>query len=372
MKKAFRIIALILLVLMCFTACDTSDIPADTEPDEENTVSTSEGDVTDKQTEETNPADEPGKTTVVGSSADKKGWLYRQDNGVLVREVDIDSGKGGEAVEIIQITDTHISYMNDNDKKDPVLLDTYNTREWLRNAGGWRNAKRCLDSAVDADRVILTGDIIDYMSEGALEFVKNNIFDKYSNVNTVVGNHEVVKAMGEDIADADLPARMEYIGGYFTENVYYHSEVLGDKVMIIQLDNGSDSRFWESQIEPLREDLAIARKSGLVVLLFYHIPIATGNIKYAATKPIYDNGGGVRNFAAGIGVTNADSATAEVYNIITNNGDIIKGAFCGHVHNHYYTEITAKTASGEPTVIPQYMVASSAYDYGHMLKITVK
>ena len=312
MKRYLRIIALLILTLILLASCNTSNSSGDAQQSEQNTVSTVDADESEIKTEETKPADEPGKTTVVGSSADKTTWLYRNSDGVLVREVDIDSGKGGETVEIVQITDTHLSYLNDKDKQDPVLMQTYNDRDWLKNNGGWRNAKRCLDSAANADRIILTGDIIDYMTEGVLEFVKKNIFDKYDNVNTVVGNHEVVKAMGEDVSDADVETRMTYIGEYFTDDVYYHSEILKNKVMIIQLDNGSDSRFWECQVDPLREDLEIARRSGLTVLLFYHIPLATGNIKYSVTKPIYDNGGGTRNFSGGIGLTDPDSATAEV------------------------------------------------------------
>ena len=55
-----------------------------------------------------------------------------------------------------------------------------------------------------------------------------------------------------------------------------------------------------------------------------------------------------------------------------NNGDIIKGTFCGHKHTWYYTEILAKTASGEATVIPQVVIAGTPYDGGHALKIIVK
>ena len=66
------------------------------------------------------------------------------------------------------------------------------------------------------------------------------------------------------------------------------------------------------------------------------------------------------------------SATEQVYNLITNNGDIIKGVFNGHMHNDYYTEILAKTASGEDTVIPQYTMTASIYEDGRAVKITVK
>ena len=62
----------------------------------------------------------------------------------------------------------------------------------------------------------------------------------------------------------------------------------------------------------------------------------------------------------------------EIYQLITNNADIIAGGFCGHTHNDFYTEIKAKTASGEETVIPQYILIGVPYGKGHALKITVE
>ncbi len=65
-------------------------------------------------------------------------------------------------------------------------------------------------------------------------------------------------------------------------------------------------------------------------------------------------------------------ADKQIYDLICNNGDIIYGTFCGHVHGDFYTEIHAKTAAGEEIMIPQYMIQGTVYDRGHFLKITVE
>ena len=61
----------------------------------------------------------------------------------------------------------------------------------------------------------------------------------------------------------------------------------------------------------------------------------------------------------------------KVAELIRSNGDIIKGCFCGHNHGDYYSEIIAKTPSGQSTIIPQYLLNGGAYDQGHVLKIIV-
>jgi hypothetical protein len=72
--------------------------------------------------------------------------------------------------------------------------------------------------------------------------------------------------------------------------------------------------------------------------------------------------------------------TMKVYNLIVRNSDVIKGVFCGHWHNHMYTEILAQNEdgsfktdeNGNYVVIPQHTVTANAYGSGNAIKITVK
>lgn len=71
--------------------------------------------------------------------------------------------------------------------------------------------------------------------------------------------------------------------------------------------------------------------------------------------------------------TESNEKTSEATtNIITNNADIIKAAFCGHEHADFYTEIKAKTAGGSAAIIPQYVLAGMPYcEHGNVMSIII-
>ena len=75
-------------------------------------------------------------------------------------------------------------------------------------------------------------------------------------------------------------------------------------------------------------------------------------------------------YTKGIGY-NAGGATGQVYDLITNNADVIRGVFTGDMHSDFYTEIVAKTADGMQTTIPQYVLTGAFYDDGAVMHITV-
>ncbi len=299
--------------------------------------------------------------------------------GVSVREVVIETGsENTETVEIFQVTDIHFNYCNDEDfeEANPSILATYNGRKWLANGSSVPNAVRALEYASQGDAIVIRGDVLDYMSRGAIELTHKYIWDPYPNALIAFGNHEMTRRCQDNPVTPDptsLESRYDFLQENWEHDVYYTSKVVKDKVMLIQLDNGSN-KFWDSQIEPLANDLALAREKGYTVLLFYHIPLCTKNPKEAPLYPIRRNDTYEWDFSVNeIGnPSTTDAATLEVYDIITNNADVIKATFCGHFHSDYTTEIIAKTADGTDTVIPQYILTGNPYDGGHALKITVK
>lgn len=307
----------------------------------------------------------------------KNYWKYETlSSGLMVRHVTIKTEKRGDPIEIVQLTDLHFNYCDEQDlaEADPVLMSTLENRKWLANAKSLPNAQRALEYAKDADQLVITGDVLDYLSHGTLSLTKTYIFDAFPDAMVTLGNHEPVRQMQGTVAEnTTLESRLAILQENWNHDVYYSSKVLGEKVMLIQMDNGSTGEFQKSQVEPLRQDLATAREKGYTVLLFYHIPLATGNpADYNATAIVVgDKNGSVRNlYTKGVG-NHSTGASREVYQLITNNADIIAGAFCGHTHNDFYTEIKAKTASGEATVIPQYILIGAPYGKGHALRITV-
>ncbi len=319
------------------------------------------------------------KIDIVGTSADKKNWIYQlKDTRIMVREVDIDTGSGKDPVEIIQLSDLHFNYLNERDfeEANPSILATYNGRKWNANASSVPNAVRCLNFASVADQIVVTGDVLDYMSWGAIELMWKHIFTPYPEAIVTLGNHESTRRCQDNPATPDptsLESRMEILQENWAHDIYYYSKVLDERVMIIQMDDGAASKFWDNQIEPLRADLELAREKGYTVLLFFHIPLCTGNPDDTEVYAIRGNDGNVYDFYNNyIGSEGTEGASKEVYDIITNNADVIKGIFTGHKHGDYYTEILAKTHDGKDTVIPQYVLTGTPYDQGHALVITVK
>ena len=225
--------------------------------------------------------------------------------------------------------------------------------------------------------LVLTGDTLDYLSHGCIELTQKNLLEPWKDaILASPGNHEPLRQMQGVVEDTtSLQSRQDLLQSIWPHDLHYASFVLKGKVMLIQLDNASmceegGSAFLQEQVEPFKADLAKAREKGYVVLLFYHIPIATGNPEdYRSISP--SNGDQANFYSSGIG-RYSKGASKEIYTLITDNADIIKGTFCGHVHNDYYTNIKGTGQNGTGHLIPQYIMTASAYQQGHIFRIIVE
>ena len=224
---------------------------------------------------------------------------------------------------------------------------------------------------------------------------------------------------------------------YYTSKIITNDDGI-EKAMCVVLNNEQDVYIAE-QGTKLAADVEIAREKGIPIFIFEHDPICSNNpdqdpvwffyqkgdwawMKWdsknathanfphdadgyiLATKydpAIHDamgltpydiNGYGTKwvNCTAtnaqvpgssewyskrGAGKSSSDAVTKEVYNVIVTNSDVIRGVFCGHVHDHMYMEIKASyTDKNGNTVqqnIPQYIVTANAYNSGNVIKIKV-
>lgn len=320
-----------------------------------------------------------GKTTVQGTQEDLTGWIYRLDNGLSVREAEFDSGKGGEPVEIVQVSDFHFNFCNEKDfaENNPSTMSTYYNRGMNPDGSSVGTVAKCMEYGSFFDQVVVTGDAIDYLSWGALELLQKYVWDPCPGTLVTLGNHEPVRVMGlpTDVPDpSSLESRYQILQDCWAHDVYYTSKVLADKVMVIQLDN-SQNKFWDCQVEPLERDLAKAREQGLMVLVFMHCAISTGNPADTDCVAIrvHDPEGGRGDFYHTIGNKSDDGeATRQVYRLLTENGDVVKGFFTGHMHSDFYMEVQGQTPGGAPVAIPQYILTDSDRESGTLLKITVR
>ncbi len=317
--------------------------------------------------------------------------LQNKKDAVTVRELVIDLDDIADANEtvIMQLTDTHLNYVNkqDYENKD-TALGALTWDSWLGRTDQNTNLTRVDENydlvsehvsiayhrnameyaAALGDLTVVTGDVFDYFSYGNLELTQRVFVEPYSNALFAIGNHEPNRLAGhatELTEDKSVYDRYyDQIGGIYNNDLYYASKVVDGKVMVIQMDNGN-TKFWDSQVEKLSADLATARANGYTVLVFMHIPFRTENAEliYATS-----NSSGLSS-----GVNPSVSSAAQgVYDLLINNADIIGGLFTGHHHEDIYSVLTDTNSQGQTVSLKQYTLTANYWGSGHVMKITVR
>ena len=86
------------------------------------------------------------------------------DGDVTVREISIDNPNTDTAVTIAQLTDLHLSgTLTSEDRKDGVIKYTYDNHSWGRDGQyTYRTEQTLAVAAKNADKIIITGVVIDY------------------------------------------------------------------------------------------------------------------------------------------------------------------------------------------------------------------
>ena len=323
--------------------------------------------------------DSPTERITGDDDAPHKSLFRHTETGIYYRIHRITTGRSKAPIEIDQITDVHFNYCNETDLRNEELADTVQCRKWLAGAASVQGIRNALKMARLADQIVITGDTLDYLSEGAMELTQKEIWDVVPDALICPGGHELTREMQTGKPDREpLEARRAVLESFWKHDMYYTSRVLGNTVMVCAMDN-SCGLYLPCVAERLREDIRRAREMGWILLLFQHEPIDTGRPEDEACPTLWECDGKVYNFRYCIGSArrNTDKSTAEVLSLIRENGDIIRGIYCGHLHSAYYTEIPAfYTEDGEKkeTVIPQYVLEGNPYNgqSGHVLRIIVE
>ena len=324
-------------------------------------------------------------TTICGSLDDLPRWIGQKEDGMFVRKAIFKSNKSDtKPVRILNFADVHLNYTNEEDFENEEVMYSKERRTWNADAASVPALIKAMKYGEQFDRVVITGDVMDYLTCGCMELMDKYIWEKDPNVIVTLGGHELTRQMQTGRPNmTTLEERQAIVEKHWRHDMYYLSEVLGDKVMLIQLDN-SCHRYWDFQIEKLSRDIELAREKGYIVLVFQHEGISTGKLEDA--KNVFairesDGAGNNINFYNNhvVGhIGESDKATREVYKLLTENADVIKGFFCGHYHSAYYTEVKGSylDANGErkEALIPQYAVEGLIYDdyVGHVMEITVE
>jgi hypothetical protein len=133
-------------------------------------------------------------------------------------------------------------------------------------------------------------------------------------------------------------------------------------------------------VSRLASDIEAARREGKIILAFMHEPIAPKN-GLGEVWTVWPSDGNPESYdfdAVGVGArVDADEATRAVYALLTENADVIRGIFCGHMHSVFYTEVRASYTVGNErreTVIPQFCSHGNSYRHhaGIVTRIIIK
>lgn len=322
---------------------------------------------------------------LIGSAADPRTHIYQlAESGMTVRYANIKSKKGGEPIEILQFTDTHLNKINEKDvaENNPIVASTREFRRSFRDEKTVPSTKAAMALTPYFDQTVVSGDVIDYLTWGSLELMKELIVDPCPNVLIPIGMHDLVRKMQGLLDDpTTLESRQEIVKPYWPHDIFYESRVLDDKVMLIALNN-CVGQYFDHQTEKFKADLERARKEDLVVLIFQHEQMCTHNPKETGVIALrqddrHADPNAPLDFCNTFGgnPNETDEESQRLYDLIYSNGDIIKGVFCGHFHCDCYTEIIAhyydENGKKIDTVIPQYVLTGNMYGNGHIMIITV-
>lgn len=309
---------------------------------------------------------------IIGSSENESTAVYeRADNLLSVRYATVKGLKEGKRTQIAQVSDVHFNYCNALDfaENDPCIMSTYEHRLWLRGGTSLQNAIRAFEYGSFCDALAVTGDILDYFSHGAIEYTKKYLLEPYPDALVCLGGHDITKKMQGTIPDTTpLEEKLAVLSAIWNHDIYYHSRVINDHVLAIVMFN-DHSRYTEDQVKRFSSDIERARKERLAVLVFQHEPISTGNPDdtNVGVIRIGDENSGRNFYNCFAGSPESDEISNRLYKTLVSSPDVVKGVFCGHLHNDIYTEIRAT----DGTTIPQYTLAPCAYRNGNVLHITI-
>lgn len=294
----------------------------------------------------------------------KTGIAVKGEDGkeISLREVTIDIPGNGTPIEIFQISDVHFNSFYEGEAD--FVKASYG--EWGSafgdNADIITAFKRCMNYAAGADRVILTGDLVNFYSRANYDTVEKYVFQAAENINAALSGKVIPTAGNHECTYSDRSSLTQFDSNYtelkalykqYGFDLDYTSQVIDGRVMVVVLDNASrydagGDRYSQAQVDNLTRDIAIARENGYTMLLFGHIPMPTKNTDGNGYFREYDDKA----------YTDSHPTAKAFYELVTNNADVIRGIFTGHFHEDNYVEIVAKTADGKPAYIPQYVLAN--------------
>jgi len=274
----------------------------------------------------------------------------------------------------------HFNYVAIADETDREVMGTRACRKWNREGESVKSVINAMNVAQYADQTVITGDTLDYLSQGTIMLTQKHILSRDKDIMIALGGHEWSKQVQTNLHDeTPFEERLETLRQIWPHDMFYYAKGVGEKVIAICLDN-SQGRFLPCQIAQLEADIRRAKEEGKIILIFMHEPIAPRD-NAGEIPALWASKGAHKEFDFGdettIGNVFEDEATEKIYSLITENADVIKGLFCGHRHSMFYVEVKASYVDGggvHEATIPQLVAPGNPYldHVGRVVRIIVK
>lgn len=273
-------------------------------------------------------------------TAPKKPWQCIHNTTTMQTTISMDGLT--KPVTILQVADTHISCDNESDKE----YEMYSAR--MNNA--FRQPKHyktgALTSTVDCfkelmnlakdqnvDMIALVGDIVNYPSATAVEFVRSTVAATGIPWMYTAGNHdwhyEGMKGTADALRNEWCEKRLKPL--YTSDNIHFSSRIVGG-INMVMIDN-STYQVNEAQLEFLRKQLSRAEP----VALFVHIPLYLTSMKMCSGHPKWgeatDKNYDIERREKWPASGNNTSTIEFVKEVM--KAEKLTGVFAGHWHQYY-------------------------------------
>lgn len=212
----------------------------------------------------------PWKTGIEVTGADGKT--------ITLREVTVNLGGDGDPIEIYQLTDLHFNAVYDDEDAMTKRSETEWGHAFPDNETILATYQRCMNYAAEhADRIVLTGDLVNYYSRANYDVLEQYIFRAAETVNPALAGKVLMTSGNHDCtfpgAKSDLARyeryhkTMEELYAKYGVDLEYTSQVIDERVMLVVLDNASwydvrSARFTANQLAKLERDITLAREKG--------------------------------------------------------------------------------------------------------------
>ncbi len=297
-----------------------------------------------------------------------------KDTHQVICELTVESKKGGAPVDVAIMADTHVHVVSEKDDNDEEVQLSSKCRGMIfRHPSCFKALENAVKAAEYCDFAVIAGDVIDYLTYGALDYAKELFFDRLPNIICTPAIHDVTKHNMTNLTDK-LPyeERLNILKEYWPNDLRYASSVIGDRAVLVGLDNDTTEHYFEEQIEKLKAEIEKARKDNNIIFIFQHTAIATGKEEDKEAPNFFVNRFEVSNVYDRRLIGNPEHTNEtdkKMIELITSNADVIKGIFCGHFHDGNHTKLPAyyidENGVKQETYIDQYIVSSTPYCLPH-------